>query len=117
MSALRTRIAAAALFAGLGSLISCAVGPGYGGGDGYVEGGYVGGYYDPCCYGGGGGGWGWGGHYHVAPPRGGPHPGFGGAPRPGGGPGHGEPAHGDPGHGGGGHGGGRPAPSIPGRPR
>jgi hypothetical protein len=93
----------AVLLAALGLLASCAVGVG-GPGPGYYGGdvGYVGGYYDPCCW--GGGGWGWGGHYHVGPPRGGPRPGFGGGPHPG--PG---------GHGGGG----RPAPSIPshGRPR
>jgi hypothetical protein len=104
MSVAPKRIAAAALLAGLCTLASCAVGPGYG--DGYVGVGYVGDYYEPCCY--GGGGWGWGGRYHVGPPRGGERPGFGGGPRPGGGGGHGGPSHG---------GGGHSAPSIPGRPR
>jgi len=106
----RAPLVAAALLAALG-LASCAVGVGPGYGDsGYVGVGYVGDYYEPCCYG-GGGGWGWGGRYHVGPPPGGgPR---GGGPRPGGGGvGHGAP--------GGGHGGGgRSAPSIPsgGHPR
>jgi hypothetical protein len=82
---------------------SCAVGgPGYY--DGGVDVGYVGGFYEPCCYDYGG----WGGRYRVGPPRGeGWHPGAGhpssGPGRPGGGAGH--------------PGGGRPAPSIPSRPR
>jgi hypothetical protein len=108
MSALRAPSAAAALLVALGLLSSCAVGPGYGD-SGYAGVGYVGGYYDPCCY---GSNWGWGGHYHVGPPPGGgPRPGYGHPPP--GGPEHGGGAGG---HGsGGGHGGG--APSIPGHPR
>ena len=126
MSGLRAPFAAAALLGALGLLSSCAVGPGYGD-SGYAGVGYVGGYYDPCCY---SGSWGWGGHYHVGPPPGGgPHSGYGHAPPGGGGhPPPGGPEHGgggehgsggehggSSGHGGGGHGGG--APSIPGHPR
>jgi hypothetical protein len=111
MSGPRAPLATAALFAALGVLTSCAVGPGYGG-DGYVGVGYAGDYYDPCCYDYGG----WGGHYHVGPPPGGGYRSGYGHPPPGG-PGHGggEGGHGGGGHGGGGHGGG--APSIPGHPR
>ena len=116
MSALRAPFAAAApLLVTLGLLSSCAVGPGYGD-SGYAGVGYVGGYYDPCCY---SGNWGWGGRYHVGPPPGGggPRPGYGHPPPGGGGhPPPGGPEHGGGGGGHGGHGGGG-APSIPGRPR
>jgi hypothetical protein len=88
--------------ASLAVVAACAVGgyDGYAGGD--VDVGYVGGYYEPCCYDYGG----WGGRYRVGPPRGGVEHGGGE---------HGGGAHPSPG----GHpvGGGRPAPSIPGRPR
>jgi hypothetical protein len=82
---------------------ACAVGgPGYY--DGGVDVGYVGGFYEPCCYDYGG----WGGRYRVGPPPGGHW-------RPEGHPGESRPGAG---HVGGGHpGGGRPAPSIPNRPR
>ena len=79
--------------ASLAVVAACAVG-GYAGGG--VDVGYVGGYYEPCCYDYGG----WGGRYRVGPPRGGVE--HGGA-RP--------PQGGHP------TGGGRAAPSIPGRPR
>jgi hypothetical protein len=81
--------------ASFAAVAACAVG-GY---DGYAGGGidvgYVGGYYEPCCYDYGG----WGGGYRVGPPRGGFDRG-GGRASPGGHPG-----------------GGRAAPSIPGRAR
>src|ERR1700677_3524032 len=85
--------------ASFAAVTACAVG-GYDGYDGYAGGGvdvgYVGGYYEPCCYDYGG----WGGRYRVGPPRGGIEHG-GARPSPGGHP----------------VGGGRPGPSIPGRPR
>jgi|ERR1700677_1574342 hypothetical protein len=82
--------------ASFAAVTACAVGgyDGYAGGG--VDVGYVGGYYEPCCYDYGG----WGGRYRVGPPRGGIEHG-GARPSPGGHP----------------VGGGRPAPSIPGRPR
>jgi hypothetical protein len=57
-------------FSLIGLVAACAVGYGGGGYDGSVGVGYVGGFYEPCCYdyGGWGGG---GGRYHVGPPRGG----------------------------------------------
>jgi hypothetical protein len=91
------------LLAGLGA---CAVegGGGYDGDVGVGVGvGYVGDYYEPCCYGYGG----WGGGYRVGPPRG-----YGGGHGDHGGPGHSAPSipsgpRGGGGHaGGGGHGGG-----------
>jgi hypothetical protein len=106
MNALRSRtlrrgiVVSAIAAATLIGLYACAV-TGVGVGvDGTVGVGYVGGYYEPCCYDYGG----WGGGYHVGPwghggDHGGYHPGGGRAPayRP-------APA-------------GRSAPSIPGRSR
>jgi hypothetical protein len=66
----RALLATIAVFVAV--LLSACVATGYGGDVG-VGIGYVGDYYQPCCYDYGG----WGGRYRVGPPRGGRGPGPG----------------------------------------
>ena len=97
----------------LGGCVAAGYDNGYDNGDVGVGVSYVGGFYDPCCYGYGG----WGPGYRVGPPHG--HDGHGfdhgghapGRPAPsiphaargGGGDAHGGGGHAGGGHGGGGH--------------
>jgi hypothetical protein len=100
MSVHHARRKAAILGALTATLAACVAGGG--GYDGAVDVGYVGGFYDPCCWDYGG----WGGGYYYGPPRGEWH----------GGGWHGGDGRGGGWRGGGGHVG-RGVPSIPSHPR